>query len=53
MPDKTTHRLPCPHCGGIGTVKVETTVKGTVTTRVWTCTRCGRSWPVEDAEAAA
>ena len=52
MPDKPTHPAPCPQCGGIGTVKLETTLKGAVTVRLWTCVRCGRSWPVKGADAA-
>jgi len=43
---------PCPNCGAFGTVKLETTIKGSSTSLLWRCARCGHQWPAKTTKAA-
>ena len=54
MPDRTLPpNVPkCHECGGVGTAKLETTLKGVASTQMWKCARCGYSWPVKAYDAA-
>jgi len=55
MPDnsiKSTLPPACPSCGGVATVKQETTIKGASSTLLWHCPRCDHRWPVKGSSAA-
>ena len=38
----------CPECGGIGNVKLETTIKGPIAALVWKCGLCNHRWAVNN-----
>jgi hypothetical protein len=42
----------CRFCEAVGKVVLESTIKGSIATIDWCCTRCQRTWPIaeEDAE---
>jgi hypothetical protein len=55
MPDNAIKSTPppvCPSCGGVGTVKQETSIKGASITLLWHCVRCDHRWPVKVTSAA-
>ena len=45
-------RLPprCKLCGGIGTVRAETTIARGIVRLTWCCRACGREWPITRGE---
>ena len=45
-------RLPekCLHCGVIGRVRPEHTIRGASVTMMWCCHACGYEWPIADNE---
>jgi len=44
MPDRTA----CVHCGKVGFVRRENVIKGGVTTTVFYCGACNRTWEARE-----
>jgi hypothetical protein len=53
MPDRLSLRVPptCPHCGAVGSVKLEQTIKGAMANLSWCCTACDTAWPINFTDA--